>query len=88
MNVIIWITTADSKKFYNEDPEKFYAISRLFCYYLQEKKLLMSFYTTFNRLKSDRYGVDTLKRLLGKEINEIDADFKSWVTKTLENVVD
>jgi hypothetical protein len=61
------LTATSSHEFYSEDPGTNYAQSRYLLYYLQEKKLLRSYYRAFVQgQQRDPTGFRTLKRVLGE----------------------
>ncbi|MEW6354732.1 MAG: hypothetical protein AB1696_00260 [Planctomycetota bacterium] len=62
-----------------------YAEARYFCMYLQEKKLLRTFYKTFrDRYNEDKTGETFLVELLGKDLDAVEAVWIAWV-KGLES---
>jgi hypothetical protein len=58
-----------------------YAQARYFCMYMQEHGVLEKFYRTFrDRYADDPRGLSLLLELFpGKDLEELDRDFKSWV---------
>lgn len=67
----------DARTFYNEDKGTNYAQARYLCYYLQERGLLVKFYSEFfaNR-KEDPTGFDTLQKTLRE--TDMDDFQKRW----------
>lgn len=72
----------DARTFYNEDKGTNYSQSRYLCYYLQERRLLASFYREFVAdSKDDPTGFGTLQKILGER--DMDAFQKKWETFVL-----
>jgi hypothetical protein len=68
-------------QFYNRDPGTNYSQSRYLCYYLQQKKLLRTYYHQFVlNHKSDPTGVKTLKKVLKTDdLKAFQQDWEKWV---------
>jgi hypothetical protein len=72
----------DSNEFYSDRGLK-YAQARYLCYYLQEQKLLVTFFKEFQaHAKEDSSGVETLKKVLGNK--DLDAFQKTWEAYALK----
>lgn len=71
------LTSMSSAQFYREERGTNYAQARYLCYYLQEKRLLVSFYHDFlSRREQDPTGYQTLQRILGEQ--NMDAFQTAW----------
>jgi hypothetical protein len=70
-------------QFYNLDPGTNYSQARYLCYYLQEHKLLRTYYHAFHaNRKKDPTGYDTLVEILGKpEMAKFKKDWEAYVLK-------
>ncbi|MBL8150525.1 MAG: hypothetical protein JNN15_11420, partial [Blastocatellia bacterium] len=70
-----------NEEFYDDRDGFNYAESRYFCYYLQQRGLLIPFYKRFREnIEKDPHGIETLKEVLGKELEEVEADWLEWAT--------
>jgi hypothetical protein len=57
-----------------------YAVGRYLCLYLQEKDLLVRFYTEFRAgARDDPTGAATLQRVTGRTLAELESDWRAWV---------
>jgi hypothetical protein len=73
------LTAMNARQFYQEDRGDNYAQARYLLYYLQEKKLLVSFHREYLRArKQDPTGVATLRRMLG-DLTEFQKGWEAWV---------
>jgi len=76
------VATSDAS-FRGDGRDANYAAARYFCMYLQEKKLLRKFYKKFrDHAKEDLTGAKFLVELLGKDLDEVETEWRAWV-KTL-----
>jgi len=55
-----------------------YAVTRYIAYYLQEQGKLREFYANY-RLHSDRTGITSLREVLGRPLEEVEAEWKAWI---------
>jgi hypothetical protein len=78
-------TTSD--EFYDDEDGYNYAEARYLCYYLQEKGLLLSFYTRFKKTCAhDPSGLKTLEELLQKDIDSIEIEWLQWARTLPDNL--
>lgn len=82
-NLIYWLVMLNADKFYNEDPEKAYAVARLFCFYLQEHGMLVPLYGALKQGGRDPTGISALRGVSNLSIADIDAAFKQWASRLL-----
>jgi len=77
------VKTSDDE-FYGDRSDVNYAQARYLCMYLQENGLLKKFYKAFrDNYKDDNTGKNTLEKVTGKKLSELDKDYVDWV-KTLK----
>jgi hypothetical protein len=73
------LTAMNSVQFYQQDRGDNYAQARYLLYYLQEKKLLVTFHREYLRARGqDPSGIQTLKRVLG-DLTEFQKGWEAWV---------
>jgi hypothetical protein len=78
------LISTDEDEFYGSRSGFNYAQARYLCMYMQEKGILKKFYKTFrDNYSEDNTGKKFLEKLFGKNIDEIDAEYVSWI-KTLK----
>lgn len=77
-------TTTDGR-FYNDDRGTNYAQARYLCYYLQEQGLLQKFYHQFvSAASKEPSGYETLKKILGRDDEGMNAFQREWETFVLK----
>ncbi len=74
---------SDTHAFYDEDPGTNYAAARYLCYYLQERGLLVRFYSTFRAHHAeDPSGEATLRHVLGEgDLTAFQARWEAYVAR-------
>jgi hypothetical protein len=71
-------------EFYGDRSDVNYAQARYLCMYLQENNLLRKYYKLFrDTYNDDNTGKTQLEKITGRSIDELDAEYVSWV-KTLK----
>jgi hypothetical protein len=69
-------------EFYGEARGLNYATGRYLCYYLQENNQLVKFYQAFrDGAKDDPTGVATLEKVVGKKLDELEPEFRKFVSQ-------
>lgn len=70
-----------TEQFYGRDSGLHYAEARYLCMYLQENGRLEKFYTDFRKeAAKDPSGIETLEKVTGKKVDELEAAFKPWAS--------
>jgi len=76
------VMETSTAEFYGEERGLNYATGRYLCYYLQEKDLLVKYYQSFrDGAKDDPTGVATLEQVVGKKIDELEPEFRKFVSQ-------
>lgn len=80
---IKWLTSRTSHQFYELDPGTNYSQSRYLMYYLQQRKVLRSYYhTAVKNQRKDPTGYKTLVKLLGeRDMKAFQKRWEAWVLK-------
>ncbi len=69
-------------QFYGEERGVNYATARYLCLYLQENGQLIPFYQQFKATsKDDRTGTAALEKVTGKKLDDLEAEWRTWVLK-------
>ena len=78
-----WLTSRNSHQFYELDPGTNYSQSRYLMYYLQQRKVLRTFYKEFTKnQRRDPTGFNTLTRLLGEhDMKAFKRRWEAWILK-------
>jgi len=67
-------------EFYGDRSDVNYAQARYLCMYLQENGLLKKYYKAFrDNYNNDKTGKNTLEKITGKNLDELDKDYVEWV---------
>lgn len=77
------LTGTTSNEFYGDERGTNYAQARYLCYYLQEKGLLVDYWTKWLKdREKDKTGYESLKSVLGeKDMKEFQAKWEKWVAE-------
>ena len=74
------LVKTNDDEFYGDRSDVNYAQARYLCMYLQENGLLKKFYKAFrDNYLNDNTGKNTLERITGKNLSELDKDYIEWV---------
>lgn len=74
------VMQANEREFYSDNSGIYYAVSRYLCLFLQEKGKLKEYYKQYrDHFSQDISGRKMLATTLGKELPDIENDFRAWV---------
>lgn len=72
----------DADAFYQKNSGVKYALSRYFCFYLQEKGKLEDFYKEYrDGFKKDKSGKKALEKVMDQELEDVERDLHAWSLK-------
>ncbi len=75
------VLQASRRRFYTEEVRaSHYAVARYVCYYLQERELLVPYFSAFRANRDhDRYGIATLEETVGAQLEIFERDWTRFV---------
>lgn len=76
------VMRTSTNEFYGENRGVNYATARYLCYYLQQKDLLVAYFTGFREgIKDDPAGIATLEKVLGQKLDDFEPAFRKFVSE-------